>query len=72
MKRGDVVQLNSGGPLMTIVKRQATPYFGTSFGEFNTVEDPNGLFVETTWFDSEGEPDYGIYHMDLLRMITPR
>lgn len=57
MKTGDVVQLKSGGPVMTVLK----------VAEFSRL----GLRTECHWFGPSGEPKKEYFHPDMLKVTEP-
>jgi uncharacterized protein YodC (DUF2158 family) len=58
---GDIVQLKSGGPLLTIATVEKTSirvlYFADEAGEFRTYDFPPALLVHVEIEDAEEEED---------------
>jgi uncharacterized protein YodC (DUF2158 family) len=58
-KAGDTVQLNSGGPKMTI----------DSLGPEDQYSEAQGAHV--SWFDEKNKPQHGWYPLTSLKKVSP-
>ncbi|HVS38424.1 MAG TPA: DUF2158 domain-containing protein [Gemmataceae bacterium] len=56
LKIGDVVELKSGGPAMTVMD-DASESYGRGF-------------LECHWFDKEGKPQSKAFHQDALKLAS--
>lgn len=59
-KSGDVVQLKSGGPIMTVFKYKPNP--------MNNAPMKDSLFC--TWFDENGVKQSSSFHEDQLELAS--
>jgi uncharacterized protein YodC (DUF2158 family) len=69
-KRGDLVKLKSGGPVMTIDNYErsrdiASIVYGTKPSPSEDTE-----YVNCTWFDNKNSRKFGRFHQDLLEQVT--
>lgn len=66
-KRGDVVQLKSGGPIMTVDSYVVWSDLLASFQNRVPEESHETEIINCTWFDNKSQRKFGKFHQDLLK-----